>query len=50
MLYAKHASELDPKRAERFRNRAKKFAHTFWAYFDTNGTKYLIRLSLFERF
>ncbi len=37
MLYAKYAAELDPKRAELFRARAKQFAHTFWAYFDADG-------------
>lgn len=37
MLYAKHAADLDPERAELFQSRARTFARSFWAYFDTDG-------------
>ena len=37
MLYAKHAVDLDPERSELFIARARLFARTFWAYFDTDG-------------
>lgn len=37
LIYAKMAQDIDPVRCERFRNRAKEFALSFWKYFDTNG-------------
>ena len=37
MLYAKYAADLDPERSELFKTRARAFARTFWAYFDTEG-------------
>lgn len=37
LIYAKMAHDLDPERCERFRNRAKEFALSFWKYFDSNG-------------
>jgi hypothetical protein len=37
LIYAKMAQDIDPERCERYRNRAKEFALTFWRYFDANG-------------
>ena len=37
LLYAKMASDLDPIRSARFRERARQFATSFWRYFDSNG-------------
>lgn len=39
MLYAKYAYDLDPERSELFKTRARVFARTFWAYFDTDGER-----------
>ncbi|KAJ4320645.1 hypothetical protein N0V94_003293 [Neodidymelliopsis sp. IMI 364377] len=37
LIYAKMAQNLDPERCARFRDRARKFALSFWRYFDSNG-------------
>ncbi|PSN73400.1 hypothetical protein BS50DRAFT_568939 [Corynespora cassiicola Philippines] len=50
LLYAKLASDLDPKRCERFRARAKDFAKSFWRYFDENGAAIPFGRSLTYRF
>lgn len=39
MLYSKFAIDLDPYRCSVFRERAKLFAHTLWAYFDEDGRR-----------
>lgn len=37
ILYSKFASDLDPERCVLFKERAGKFAKTFWTYFDEDG-------------
>ena len=37
LLYVRFASDLDPERAERYRQRARDFGADFWLYFDTSG-------------
>lgn len=37
LLYAKFAGDLDPERCSVFRERARQYARTFWAYFDQDG-------------
>jgi hypothetical protein len=37
LLYVKYASDIDPERCQIFRDRAIKFAGSFWRYFDTDG-------------
>lgn len=37
IMYAKFASDLDPKRCEAFKQRAYQYIESFWAYFDTCG-------------
>ena len=50
MLYALHASEIDPVRAGLFRCRARQFARSFWAYFDVKGGAIPFGRSLTYRF
>lgn len=37
MLYSRFAAELDPKRADTYRQRSREYGATFWRYFDANG-------------
>ncbi|KAL4975133.1 hypothetical protein BDW66DRAFT_160752 [Aspergillus desertorum] len=37
LLYAKFAAELDPTRAEGYRQQAREFGREFWRYFDEDG-------------
>lgn len=37
LLYVKYAEDLDPKRAERYRQQARDFGSSFWTYFDSDG-------------
>lgn len=37
LVYAKFASDLDPARAERYRDQARQFGAQFWRYFDSDG-------------
>lgn len=37
LLYMKMAAEFDPKRCQKFRERALAFSSSFWRYFDKNG-------------
>lgn len=37
LLYSKFASDMDPHRAELYRQRARDFGAKFWRYFDTEG-------------
>ena len=37
LLYVRFASDIDPQRCEKFRERAVSFAMSFWRYFDDNG-------------
>lgn len=39
LLYVRFASDLDPERAERYRQRARDFGAGFWRYFDASGMK-----------
>ncbi|KAH7083123.1 hypothetical protein BKA63DRAFT_433966 [Paraphoma chrysanthemicola] len=50
LIYAKMAQDIDPERCERYRNRAKEFALTFWRYFDANGAAIPFGRSLTYRF
>ncbi|KAF2130618.1 hypothetical protein P153DRAFT_338609 [Dothidotthia symphoricarpi CBS 119687] len=50
LVYAKMAQDLDPERCERFRNRARKFAVSFWRYFDASGAAIPFGRSLTYRF
>ena len=45
LLYSKLAADLDPKRAELFRDGARLFLSTFWKYFDTDGEMRALRWS-----
>jgi hypothetical protein len=50
LLYMKMAEDLDPVRCARFRERAIKFAQSFWRYFDSNGAAIPFGRSLTYRF
>ncbi|KID81936.1 hypothetical protein MGU_10745 [Metarhizium guizhouense ARSEF 977] len=50
LLYSKFASDLDPERCSVFRDRAKQFARTFWAYFDQDGASIPFGRSLCYKF
>src|SRR5258707_9559702 len=50
LLYAKLAAELDPQRAERFRERAALFAHDFIHWFAADGAALPFGRSLTYRF
>lgn len=45
LIYAKMAQDLDPERCERFRERARQFAMSFWRYFDSSGKFNIIALN-----
>jgi hypothetical protein len=38
LMYVRHAADIDPGRAEVYKERAKAFAGDFWRYFDDKGT------------
>lgn len=38
LLYIKFAGDIDPERAENYRQRARDFGAGFWRYFDAQGT------------
>lgn len=38
LLYVKYAGDMDPERAERYRQQARDFGASFWKYFDSDGT------------
>lgn len=50
LLYIKYASDLDPTRCSKFRDRAAEFATSFWRYFDSNGAAIPFGRSLTYRF
>ena len=50
LLYSKMAEDLDPSRCAKFRDRATKFATSFWRYFDSNGAAIPFGRSLTYRF
>ncbi|KAF2734839.1 hypothetical protein EJ04DRAFT_552452 [Polyplosphaeria fusca] len=50
LLYIKMASHIDPKRCERFRQRAVEFGLSFLRYFDDNGAAIPFGRSLTYRF
>jgi hypothetical protein len=50
LLYSKMAEDLDPLRCARFRDRATKFATSFWRYFDSIGAAIPFGRSLTYRF
>lgn len=37
LLYSRFAADIDPQRAEIYRQRARDFGSTFWKYFDADG-------------
>lgn len=42
LLYVKFASDLDPARADKYRQWARSFGRDFWRYFDTDGKLFLL--------
>jgi hypothetical protein len=38
LMYVRHAADIDPGRAEAYKERARAFAGDFWRYFDDTGT------------
>ncbi|KFG77586.1 hypothetical protein MANI_004521 [Metarhizium anisopliae] len=50
LLYAKFADDLDPERCSVFRQRARQYARTFWAYFDQDGAPIPFGRSLCYKF
>ncbi|OLN92830.1 hypothetical protein CCHL11_06720 [Colletotrichum chlorophyti] len=50
LLYTKFAADLDPVRAELYRQRARDFGATFWRYFDAEGAAIPFGRSLTYRF
>ncbi|KAL4993510.1 hypothetical protein BDV10DRAFT_198261 [Aspergillus recurvatus] len=50
LLYAKFAAELDPARAEGYRQQAREFGRQYWRYFDENGAAIPFGRSLTYRF
>ncbi|TVY62642.1 hypothetical protein Focb16_v004350 [Fusarium oxysporum f. sp. cubense] len=50
LLYVKFASDLDPARAERYRQQARDFGSQFWRYFDESGAAIPFGRSLTYRF
>lgn len=41
LLYSRFAADIDPERAEKYRQRARDFGATFWRYFDSEGKMFL---------
>ncbi|KAF2635395.1 hypothetical protein P280DRAFT_536273 [Massarina eburnea CBS 473.64] len=50
LIYAKFAHDLDPRRCEKFKQKARDFALAFWRYFDDNGAAIPFGRSLSYRF
>ncbi|KAL6234011.1 hypothetical protein BDW75DRAFT_251685 [Aspergillus navahoensis] len=50
LLYAKFAAELDPTRAEGYRQQARAFGREYWRYFDEHGAAIPFGRSLTYRF
>ncbi|KAH6675843.1 hypothetical protein B0J14DRAFT_587427 [Halenospora varia] len=49
-VYVKYAADIDPKRVEVYKDRARSFALDFWRYFDKNGASIPFGRSLTYRF
>ncbi|KAH8656002.1 hypothetical protein BGZ60DRAFT_385188 [Tricladium varicosporioides] len=49
-VYIKYAADIDPKRVELYKDRARSFASDFWRYFDKNGASIPFGRSLTYRF
>lgn len=41
LLYVRFAADIDPERAEKYRQRARDFGAGFWRYFDASGMVFL---------
>lgn len=50
LLYSRFADEIDPERAEKFRQRARDFGSSFWRFFDDEGAAIPFGRSLTYRF
>ncbi|KAH6689797.1 hypothetical protein F5X68DRAFT_167385 [Plectosphaerella plurivora] len=50
LLYIRFASDLDPVRAEKYRQQARDFGAGFWRYFDSSGAAIPFGRSLIYRF
>ncbi|OHE99867.1 hypothetical protein CORC01_04768 [Colletotrichum orchidophilum] len=50
LLYSRFAADIDPERAEIYRQRARGFGVTFWRYFDSEGSAIPFGRSLTYRF
>lgn len=50
LLYARFAADMDPDRAEVYRQRARDFGREFWRYFDAEGAAIPFGRSLTYRF
>ncbi|WQF87741.1 hypothetical protein CDEST_12755 [Colletotrichum destructivum] len=50
LLYSQFAADVDPRRAETYRQRARDFGATFWKYFDAEGAAIPFGRSLTYRF
>ncbi|KAF9876921.1 hypothetical protein CkaCkLH20_05767 [Colletotrichum karsti] len=50
LLYSRFAADLDPERAQVYRQRARDFGATFWKYFDSEGSAIPFGRSLTYRF
>ncbi|KAF6803390.1 hypothetical protein CMUS01_15096 [Colletotrichum musicola] len=50
LLYVKFAADLDPVRAEKYRQEARDFGSQFWRYFDADGAAIPFGRSLTYRF
>ncbi|TDZ17930.1 hypothetical protein Cob_v009169 [Colletotrichum orbiculare MAFF 240422] len=50
LLYSRFAADIDPERAESYRQRAREFGTRFWRYFDSDGAAIPFGRSLTYRF
>ncbi|WDK21747.1 hypothetical protein CGRA01v4_13037 [Colletotrichum graminicola] len=50
LLYSRFAADIDPERAETYRQRAREFGASFWRYFDAEGAAIPLGRSLTYRF
>ncbi|KAK1969241.1 hypothetical protein LY78DRAFT_726182 [Colletotrichum sublineola] len=50
LLYSRFAADVDPERAETYRQRARNFGASFWRYFDAEGAAIPFGRSLTYRF
>ncbi|TLD05418.1 uncharacterized protein PgNI_10015 [Pyricularia grisea] len=50
LIYVRFAADLDPERAEVYRQRARDFGREFWRYFDADGSAIPFGRSLTYRF